>query len=262
MDGWTIEQRILFMSESNMLLHLIEENLDKEMYEIEILDCEVEGVESVEKLHPDLILLDVEGEEEQRRLNFLDVVKHHEATANIPVLLCADASQELQEQERNFQMLNIRLLYRPFNKEDLLKALQQIVYPLTSAFDATSAHQHDISRQRSTINLFSSFGQKFLPRWVLSFVASAKQHFNGEILQNSQPQQQTDRLETEEQENLSGPVSKPGNPLEEMREQEQGDLSEQTDNLEAQQEKSEKQQEQENTPEIEKQDIETLSLAS
>src|SRR5436853_2925229 len=126
MDGWTIEQRILFMSESNVLVHLLEENLDNEMYEIEVLDCEIKGVESVEKLHPDLILLDVEEEEQQKRWDFLNVVKKHEATANIPVLLCADESQELREQERDFQMLNIQLLYKPFNKDDLSEALRQI----------------------------------------------------------------------------------------------------------------------------------------
>jgi len=80
MDSWMTEQRILFMGESNMLLHLFEEHLDSEMYEIEIMDCEIKGVESIEKLHPDLILLDVE--EEQKRWDFLNVVKHHDAIAN------------------------------------------------------------------------------------------------------------------------------------------------------------------------------------
>lgn len=233
MDSWMTEQRILFMSESNMLLHLFEENLDNEMYEIEVLDCDIKGVESIEKLHPDLILLDVEEEEQQKRWDFLNVVKHHDATANIPVLLCTDASQELREQERDFQMLNIQLLYKPFNKDDLLAALRQIVQPFSSVVEAANAHKRNISMLKSTVNLLSSLAQKFFPHWKPAFVAWAKQHFNEEVLQDSHLHEQTDQLDAEEeqgqeQDNLLEKTGQPEELLEVSSEgqQEQGNLLE------------------------------------
>lgn len=245
------EQRILFMSESNMLLRLFEENLDNEMYEIEVLDCEIKGAESVEQLHPDLILLDVE-EEQQKRWDFLDVVKHHDATANIPVLLCTDASQELQEQERNFQMLNIQLLYKPFNKEDLLTALRQIVQPFSSAAEVADAHNRNISMLKSVANRLSALAQKILPGWTPSFVAWAKQRFDEAALQDSRLQKRTDLLEVEkgqepERDDQLEPIGKQEELLAASEEgQKLENLLEQIDRLEEAQEKeTEDQQEQE-----------------
>jgi len=224
MDSWMTEQRILFMGESNMLLHLFEEHLDSEMYEIEIMDCEIKGVESIEKLHPDLILLDVE--EEQKRWDFLNVVKHHDAIANIPVLLCTDASQELREQERDFQMLNIQLLYKPFNKDDLLAALRQIVQPFSSAVEAANAHKRNISMLSSAANLFSALTQKFFPGWTPSFVAWAKQRFDEEALQDAHLHEQADRLEAEErQEQIDKPEELLAVSLEEQQAQKKENLS-------------------------------------
>ena len=294
MDSWMTEQRILFMSESNMLLRLFEENLDNEMYEIEVLDCDIKSVESIEKLHPDLILLDVEEEEQQKRWDFLNVVKHHDATANIPVLLCTDASQELQEQERDFQMLNIQLLYKPFNKDDLLAALRQIVQPLSSAVEVANAHKRNISILRSTVNLLSALAQKFFPGRMHSFVAWAKQRFDEEVLQDSHLQEPADQLEVEErqeqkQDALQEPTDKPEELLEvsseeqqeqvkllekidklkeimekgeeEQKDQEQSDLSAKTGQSEVTMEKDVEEQEKEKLPVPEEQPREMLSLA-
>lgn len=246
MDDWMTEQRILFMSESNMLLHLFEENLDNELYEIEVQDCEIKGVESIEKLHPDLILLDVENEEQRERWDFLNVVKHHDATADIPVLLCTDESQELREQERDFQMLNVQLLYKPFNNDDLLAALRQIVLPFSSAVEAANAHKRNVSTLQSAVNSLSALAHKFFPRWTPSFVAWAKHRFDEEVLQDSGLSEQTDQLEVTDLQNL-----------------EKGDLPEQASLAEERQEKdTEDQQEQkkENMPEVEEQPDEMLSI--
>jgi DNA-binding response OmpR family regulator len=271
MDSWMTEQRILFMSESNMLLHLFEENLDNEMYEIEVLDCDIKGVESVEKLHPDLILLDVEDEEQQKRWDFLNVVKHHDATADIPVLLCTDESQELREQERDFQMLNIQLLYKPFNKDDLLDALRQIVQPFSSAAEVANAHKRNISMLQGAINLLSGLGQKFFPHWTPSFVAWAKQRFNGEVLQDAHLQEQTDLLEVEErqdqeQDDLLVQTDKSGELLEMSldEQKEQIEVLEKIDTIEEINEKGVEgqiEQEKESLPEPEEQKQEMLSVA-
>jgi DNA-binding response OmpR family regulator len=262
MDGWTIEQRILFMGESNALLHLVEENLDREMYEVEIVDCKVEGVESIEELHPDLILLNLEGEDQQRRWNFLDAVKHHEATANIPVLLCADASQELQGQERNLQILNIQLLYKPFNKGEFLKALQQIVHPLASAFDAASTHKRHTSRLQSIIGQVVLFTRKWLAHRAPFAIAWPEQRSDGEALASSLHQPHVDLPDAEAQEKqprvtgkLEGLWQAEG---EQEKKGEQQEPSLQTAHVEEQEKKGE-QQEVENKFEENKNTYETVS---
>lgn len=117
------EPRILVVDASLNLLNLFHDILDGQGYEIELSNYTFEGVESIERLRPDLIILDFIREGRAEEWQLLQMLKMHDPTASIPIVLCLTALQIFQEDY--FRKKNIVLLYKPFQKDDLLAAVHQ-----------------------------------------------------------------------------------------------------------------------------------------
>lgn len=119
--------RILVVNRSLDLLNLFHDILDEQGYEIELSNYTFESLTTIEKLHPDIIILDFgrEGSEEEWQL--LKMLKLYPPVATIPVLLCMSPLFLMQDQIARFQQKNIRLLFNPIDKDELIAAVHEIL---------------------------------------------------------------------------------------------------------------------------------------
>jgi CheY-like chemotaxis protein len=119
---------ILVVNNSLHLLNLFHGILEGESeYDIEISNYAFESIDSVARLNPKLIILDFERAGQKEEWQLLQLLKLHDATTTIPILLCVIAVQEFREQEAHFTKQGIQLLYKPFNREELLASVHLLL---------------------------------------------------------------------------------------------------------------------------------------
>jgi CheY-like chemotaxis protein len=119
---------ILVVNESLNILDLFHDILDDNNgYEVELSNYAFEGIESIERLQPDLIIFDFDRAGQKQEWQLLQMLKMNRETASIPIILCALAIREFREQEDHLQKQNIWLLYKPFIAKDLLELVRHIL---------------------------------------------------------------------------------------------------------------------------------------
>lgn len=74
---------------------------------------------------PDLVLLDVPPHEEKEGVNFIQRMRLEPKTAKIPILLGTTSLKHLEPQVLRDKMIFV--LVRPFEVEELLKAVEELV---------------------------------------------------------------------------------------------------------------------------------------
>ncbi len=125
------EKSILLVNASTKLLALFNDILEKE-YNVEVSNFEFESPETIERLHPDLVILDFINEGAVTEWQLLQMIKIYEATAHIPILLCATPFFVYRDSEEYFRQQGIQLLYKPFNATQLLTRVRQFFSSPTS----------------------------------------------------------------------------------------------------------------------------------
>ena len=100
---------------------------DEHGYEVELSNFTFENADSVERLHPDLLILDFSTVDQKEPWQLLQMLKMYEPTASIPIIVCTNALLSFREQKAHFQRQNIKLLYKPFQKDELLESVQQML---------------------------------------------------------------------------------------------------------------------------------------
>lgn len=127
MTSRTKEPLILVVDASLNLLNIYHDILENEGYEVELSNYTFEGVQTIERLRPDLIILDFEREGQREEWVLLKMLKMHETTANIPIIVNVAPLYNLPEQQAYFERKNVLLLFAPIVKEDLLAAIRQLL---------------------------------------------------------------------------------------------------------------------------------------
>lgn len=118
---------ILVVNASLILLNLFHEVLEDEGFEVELSNFTFEGVSTIDQLQPALILLDFDGEGETIQWQLLQMLKMHTSTARIPIILLALSIPSFHNQADYLLSKNIYLLYKPFEKNDLLDAVHRVL---------------------------------------------------------------------------------------------------------------------------------------
>lgn len=119
------EPRILVVNASLELLNIFHEVLDGEGYEVEISNYTFEGLASIQQLNPDLIILDFDREGQREEWELLKMIRLHEATAHIPLIVSIAPLYLLPQVASSWLQKNILVLFSPFQKDDLLAAVRQ-----------------------------------------------------------------------------------------------------------------------------------------
>ncbi|HEY1348071.1 MAG TPA: response regulator [Ktedonobacteraceae bacterium] len=112
--------RILVINDTQQILDLFRAILEDEHHEVLLSGTPILKASEVEQIHPDLIILDVVFGDQQSGWQMLQMLRMQPATTCLPIILCTAALREVQEQEGYLITQGVRVLYKPFDIDDLL----------------------------------------------------------------------------------------------------------------------------------------------
>lgn len=117
------KERILVINDTQEILDLFHELLGEEGYEVIIYSYAPQEIEVIERIAPDLIILDYIFGEEKTGWQTLQKLKMRRSTSTIPVIVCTAAPREVREIEGFLQAKGVTLVPKPFDIDDLLQAV-------------------------------------------------------------------------------------------------------------------------------------------
>ena len=120
---------VLVINDFQTTLNLYADLLESDNYELELSNYEFEKPEMVERLRPDLIVLDFQVDQSNRARGWqlLDQIKLSRNLASLPIILCTPAMADVREQEHYLQDQGLVIFYKPFNLEKLVQKVQQLL---------------------------------------------------------------------------------------------------------------------------------------
>jgi CheY-like chemotaxis protein len=85
----------------------------------------------IKEQRPDLVILDLVMNREERGWQALELLKLDPATRRIPVILCSAAGRSLQQQASLLEKYGVEALPKPFDLDDLLSKIREMLtrYP-------------------------------------------------------------------------------------------------------------------------------------
>ncbi len=118
---------ILVINDQLAILDLYYDLLNSDDYELELSDYAFENLETIERLNPNLIILDFPVFKRSRAWRLLEQLKMHRATASIPIIICTPSMKDVREQEDYLQQQGIVIYYKPFQPEAFVETVQQMM---------------------------------------------------------------------------------------------------------------------------------------
>ena len=106
-------KHILVVNDTQDILEIFRLILEGEGYKVTLSSFPLQKSADIERLAPDLIILDVVFGEE----------KMQPTTASIPVVICTAAEKAVREMEGYLVSKNVLVVYKPFELDDLLTSV-------------------------------------------------------------------------------------------------------------------------------------------
>jgi DNA-binding response OmpR family regulator len=145
-------ERILVINDTQEILELFEEILRDEGYDVILYSYAIQDLNEVERIQPDLIILDYVFGEERTGWQMLQKLKMRRATASIPVIVCTAAVREARESEGFLTAKGVGLVLKPFDIDDLLltvrKSLDSRTQTPAQATRDAEAERHEARNSR------------------------------------------------------------------------------------------------------------------
>ena len=116
---------IVVINDDTPFLELMEELLESEGYNVHVRKEWKDAYEFVKEREPDLVILDIILGHEERGWNILELLTLDPRTDRIPVIVCSAAVTSLQEHAHLLEKHGVRALPKPFDLNDLLRAVQE-----------------------------------------------------------------------------------------------------------------------------------------
>ena len=117
--------RILVINDTQELLEMFRLLLEQEGYDVVLSGMPILKVKEVEQIQPDLIILDLVFGDQKTGWQMLQMLRMQRPTAHIPVVVCTAALNEVREQEGYLVAHGVRVVYKPFDVDDLLTMISQ-----------------------------------------------------------------------------------------------------------------------------------------
>jgi CheY-like chemotaxis protein len=132
--------RILVVNDTQEILELFKTILEYEGYEVVLSSFPFQHIKEIEKIQPDLIILDFLFGNKQMGWQMLQALKMQRSTASIPVIACTAALEDVREQEGYLVSQGVHVVYKPFDVDQLLTIISQA---LASAKKTISRAEED-----------------------------------------------------------------------------------------------------------------------
>lgn len=139
--------RILVVNDTQEILDAFHELLTDEGYEAILYSFAIMDMREIERVNPDLIILDYIFGGEKTGWQMLQKLKMHRSTETIPIIVCTAATTQIREIEGYLQAQGITLVPKPFNIDTLLEAVSTALR--TASSDAALATRQEEQKQRN-----------------------------------------------------------------------------------------------------------------
>ena len=130
--------RILVVNDTQEILELFRLLLEEEGYEVVLAGFPIQQIDDVERINPDLIILDFVFGDQKSGWQMLQMLKMKRSTASIPVIACTAALDLVREQEGYLVSQGVHVVFKPFDIDHLLASVKQVL----------QSHEHIISTDR------------------------------------------------------------------------------------------------------------------
>lgn len=123
------QPHVLVVNDTQEILDLVQELLEEEGYRV-TTSLAMLAVDKVKSLEPDVIVQDLLFEQTQEHgWKFLTLVRLDPELARVPLVLCTAAVQTIKEPEmaRQLDQLGVRVVLKPFDIEELLTVLAEVL---------------------------------------------------------------------------------------------------------------------------------------
>ena len=117
---------IMVVNDSMEFLQLMEELLTDEGYTVAVVESGGGTRAAAKQLKPDLVILDVRLPD-MSGFEVLNLLRLDPETQAIPILVCTAAVRDVQAQEPILRERGIPVLFKPFDLEELLRVVREIV---------------------------------------------------------------------------------------------------------------------------------------
>ena len=121
-------RRIMIMDDAAEIVDLLHDLLTEEGYDVSAY-ATVQDLAEVERVKPDLIILDLLFGGETRGWQTLQQLKTRPSTASIPVMLCSAANAQLEAHADGLRAKGVRMVAKPFDVDNLLAGIAEALAP-------------------------------------------------------------------------------------------------------------------------------------
>lgn len=121
--------RILVVNDTQEILELFRAILEDVGYEVALLSYAPRELLEVQRINPDLIILDLVFGNERVGMQLLDKLRMKRETAAIPVIICTAAIAALRENEGYLKAHGVAIVAKPFDLDVLLATIKESLAP-------------------------------------------------------------------------------------------------------------------------------------
>ncbi len=132
---------ILVINDDQEILTLFEEVLREAGYNSLLYSSAIRDLAEIERLKPDLIIIDYLFGHEDGGWQLLQKLKLRRATATIPVVVCTAATKLLLETSGYLLSKRVIALLKPFDIDELLAAVERALALVGSVPDAAGRNE-------------------------------------------------------------------------------------------------------------------------
>ena len=118
---------IMVINDTQEILELFRDLLTSEGYEVSLYSYGVHDMKEVERVAPDLIIIDYLIGDERTGWQMLQKLKMTRSTAPIPIIVCTAALNQVKEIEGWLTQKRITVVLKPFDVDDLLAAVRRVL---------------------------------------------------------------------------------------------------------------------------------------
>jgi CheY-like chemotaxis protein len=119
------QPHIVVANDDVLMLDLMKELLTDEGYQVTLIRESRKAYQLIKELAPDLVILDIRMGNELTGFELIALLMLDPATRRIPLIVASADSRALQEHADQLAHHNILVVAKPFDLEDLLKAISE-----------------------------------------------------------------------------------------------------------------------------------------
>jgi CheY-like chemotaxis protein len=116
-------RHILALNDAQEVLDLFRDLLEEEGYRVTTRSYIDRDLNEIKFIKPDLIILDYMWSGNDAGWSLLQMLRMDRATKEIPIVLCTGAVSQVQQLESHLAGMGVRVVLKPFDLDQLLKAI-------------------------------------------------------------------------------------------------------------------------------------------